>query len=499
MKHKEDLFHLIKSMSRSEKRYFKIEASRWKNNETRYLELYELLNGMNVYDEDKLKQRFPRNLSADKNYLYEVLLKNIRDFRRSGSCFVRIRELIFDAKNLYKRGLYAQVENRLAEAKNLAKEVGDHLALLEINQFEPFISWHTNKDFITHIKSLFEERRAIEQRLKDEIKYTEWSYLLSMAFKKEMSLDEMEELEEPLEVLQSIATDKGRLAKVKDHARRRLYQCLAIHAQMSGDHTTAATYFEQVVNWWKDYKKYKSEEFSRYIVDVSNLINAYYKIEAFDEVWTQIERLEGEANDDMEVKGLVFLKATLFKILFFLNTGAIQDLSKLSKVIEAGLKKYQLNEGSRITLISNMAVYCFCCEEFSECIDWCEKVIKQRSKSETRIKDQLGLQLLWLMSKIEIDEVDDVENAFRSTYRFLKQRHAFEEEHFEFILYHLLKNYVSLFGREKKEHLGAIRDELQLLVQQKAPNIPLDLHELGQYWAESRLGKTPIMEVIKKK
>ncbi len=498
MKQKEDLFHLIQSMTKSEKRYFTIEANKWSKNDTRYLELYHQINGMKVYDEEKLKQRFPRNLSTDKNYLYEALLKNIRDFSRNSSCFARIRELIFDAKNLYKRGLYSQVENRLADAKSLAEEVGDHLALLEINRLETFISWYTNKDFIAHIKSLFQERKLIERKLQDEFQYTELSYLLSIAFKKEMDLDDTPELRGPLESLELLSSHPDQLDEVTDHGQRRLFQCLAIQAQMSGDHITAARYFEKTVDWWKGFKKYKEEEFSRYIVDVSNLINAYYKIDAFESVWEQIERLEGEMNDDMEVKGLVFLKATLFKILFFMNTGSVQDLSALGERIEEGLKKFQLNEGSRITLISNMAVYCFCCQDFEQCILWCEKVIKQRNKPETRIKDQIGLQLLWLMSIMEGDVIEDIENALRSTRRFLKQRNVLEPDCFELFLFNLLKDLLPLYGRERTAHFKKIKDELtdsETIYQ----NIPLDIQEVGQYWAESSLTGEPIMDIIRKK
>ncbi len=497
MKHKEDLFHLIKSMSKSEKRYFTIEASKWGNSETKYLELYQFINGMKSYDEEVLKKKFPKNLSADKNYLYESLLKNLRDFKRNSSFYSRIRELIMDAKNLYKRGLYSQVENRLVEAKSLAMEIGDQLALLEINKLEPFISWHTNKDFIQHINTLFDERKQIQSSLNAEFKFTELSYLLSMVFKKGVSLEEWLESHPDLQKMMEIISKPDQSVKVDYHAKRRLHQCNAIHAQMSGEHERASASFAEVVDWWKDYKKYKSEEFSRYVVDVSNLINAYYKIEAFDKVWEQIERLEEEATDDIEVKGLIFLKTSIFKILFFLNTGKAEDLNQLGEKINHGLSKYQLNEGSRISLISNMAVYGFCCENFDKCIEWCEKVTKQRNKSETRIRDQVGLQLLWLMSKIELDNIDEIENAFRSVRRFLKQKEVFEEGRFEYTFFHLLKNLAPLFGRERTAHWGKIKEELSNTILQAETAVPLDLNELGVYWAESRSNGKSILEIIR--
>jgi len=499
MKQKEDLYHLIQSMSRSEKRYFTVEAGKGGNHATRYLELFQLIRNMKTYDEEALREKFPRNLSADKNYLYESLLKTLRDYRRHSSSFTRIRELIMDARHLYKRGLHSQVENRLSEAKALAEEVGDQLALLEINKLEPFFRWHTEKDFVQQVNLLFEERKQLQAQLNAEFKYTELSYLLSAALKNGMDHQAVQQLVNDPSDLDELQQMELPPPEATHLARRRFFQCKALYAQINGDDQQAAHYYAQVVDWWKDYEKYKGEEFSRYILDIGNLINAYYNVEAFGEVWNQIKRLEQEKerNDDTEVKGLIFVKSSIFKILYFINTGEQQDLNTWSDMIKAGINKYQLNEGSRITLIGNMAIYCFCREDFKKCEEWCEMVTKQRSKTETNHKDQIGLSLLWLLAKIEQDDIDATDNALRSVKRFLKKMDAFSGDGFEKLFYELLKDLIPLYGKERKKHLQHIIDTLKELEQKKEIHIPLDLHELGEIWAESRLTGEAILEVIR--
>ncbi|MGB0477489.1 MAG: hypothetical protein ACPGHV_04555 [Flavobacteriaceae bacterium] len=52
---KESLFQLIKSLSKSEKRQFKLYANRLQSNsDTKFIALFNLLDKMNVYDEQKI-------------------------------------------------------------------------------------------------------------------------------------------------------------------------------------------------------------------------------------------------------------------------------------------------------------------------------------------------------------------------------------------------------------------------------------------------------------
>ena len=78
---------------------------------------------MDEYDEIKLKKKFAKTLHADKSYLYEAILRSMRDYRSASSRAARIKEMILDYKYLYERGLYRQSDERLQEAKELATEL----------------------------------------------------------------------------------------------------------------------------------------------------------------------------------------------------------------------------------------------------------------------------------------------------------------------------------------------------------------------------------------
>ena len=91
---KTDLYQLIKAMSKTEKRYFSIDAKKSGKDSARYLKLFQVINEMEEWDNEKLKRRFKQNLSADKKYLYEAILRSMRDYRSTKSKAAQVKEKI---------------------------------------------------------------------------------------------------------------------------------------------------------------------------------------------------------------------------------------------------------------------------------------------------------------------------------------------------------------------------------------------------------------------
>ena len=137
-KGREDLFHLIQSMSKSEKRYFKMESKKAGNKTSNHVKLFDAINNLEEYDEEVLKkklrkEKFIQHLSAEKRYLYQAVLRSIRNFRGDQSIFAQIKTMVVDANYLLERALYDQAENILDKAQKLAEKIDDTVSLLEIN------------------------------------------------------------------------------------------------------------------------------------------------------------------------------------------------------------------------------------------------------------------------------------------------------------------------------------------------------------------------------
>jgi len=78
----DNLFQLIKSLSKNEKRYFRLSASTHKRR-TQHLQLFSILDRQQEYDEAAVReffreQGFTEQLHVARNYLYRMILRSLR-------------------------------------------------------------------------------------------------------------------------------------------------------------------------------------------------------------------------------------------------------------------------------------------------------------------------------------------------------------------------------------------------------------------------------------
>ncbi len=131
------LFSLIKSLSPSEKRHFRLSVNPTiGGEETLYMQLFSVLDKQKTYNEEKLTQKIPKlkssQLSNLKANLYKQLLSSLRVQERNNSPMINLREQIDFALVLYNKGMYKASLNMLEKAKKIAhaKELSSHLYLI---------------------------------------------------------------------------------------------------------------------------------------------------------------------------------------------------------------------------------------------------------------------------------------------------------------------------------------------------------------------------------
>jgi hypothetical protein len=73
----DDLKFLIDSLTKGEKRLFKLQSNLL-NGDKLYLNLFEALEKQKTFNDAELKQLFPKNLSVAKNYLFESIINSIQ-------------------------------------------------------------------------------------------------------------------------------------------------------------------------------------------------------------------------------------------------------------------------------------------------------------------------------------------------------------------------------------------------------------------------------------
>ncbi len=122
---KEPLFALIKSLNSTEKAYFKKFVGADEN--SNYLKLFDAINSLPDYDEEKILkkfrgEKFGKNLSVSKSYLFELIMDSLRSYHRNRSFTLKAENMLGNLRILQEKGLTEIFEKQLEKAKEFAEK-----------------------------------------------------------------------------------------------------------------------------------------------------------------------------------------------------------------------------------------------------------------------------------------------------------------------------------------------------------------------------------------
>ena len=175
---KDQLFTLIQSLTKSEKRHFTLSVNRLHNaSNSKFLQLFDVIDKYPDYDEDqilkKLKGTEKKHLPNLKRHLYKQILTSLRLTHINKKIDIQIREQIDFARILYGKGMYMQSLRILERIKKTAEDHHQDILHLEILEFQKMIEARhitrsrqtgkmkgllesaTRRSFVTYAASLF--------------------------------------------------------------------------------------------------------------------------------------------------------------------------------------------------------------------------------------------------------------------------------------------------------------------------------------------------------
>ena len=140
---KDFLFVLIKSLSTSEKRQFKLYVNRLGINvDAKFLLLFSELDKMKEYNEEIILEKkisSKLQLSNLKAHLYKQILVSLRLNPSHQNNRMQLREQLDFANILYQKGLHKQALKILDKAKQSALELDEKTIASEIIELEKVI------------------------------------------------------------------------------------------------------------------------------------------------------------------------------------------------------------------------------------------------------------------------------------------------------------------------------------------------------------------------
>ncbi len=500
------LFHLIKSLSSSEKRNFKSFAERQKRStDKHYLLLFEHISKQENYNEEIVKQKFKgNNLPRAKNYLKEIILHSLQETNRNYCVAEKIHTHMNRAKVLLQRECSEEALKVLKIAKKKAIEYEFFEQVLAIIKIEKDI-YETTNDYFSEklVDKLYREQQEYLEKMQNLSGYWRLFKLIHGHHKKSRVLRsniDKAKLQQIMahKLLQNASSALSFTAKTYFYHTQSTYNLMNSNVELAYKNNKAHyELFEKNKEKAKLYPKKHWSTLYNYLTDCMLL-------EKYEELDIGIKKLKTIAQKDI-YKKMPDVEATLFRQINILSINAYTNQNKFNEAlalipdIKKGLKKYAAIISKVHTMdLKYMMVYTyFACGKYPDALDVLEDLLSDNEKEVQ--KPLLGFARIFkLILLYELEQHNYFESQIGTAKRWLKYRHIFYE--MEKVFFKEMEIiFTATSKREKKEKFTKLKETIIELQKNDEKERAVNNYFDFITWIDTHLTGKSYVELRKKK
>lgn len=503
---KDDLFQLIKSLGKGEKRHFKLYMQRKPAGaELKVVQLFDALDKMEDYDEALLLKRHPgitkQQLSNLKAGLYRHILTSLRLIRDAENLDLQIHEMLDHARILYNKGLYLQSLNVLQRLKQLAAQYHQLTYLEQAIFFEKKIeAMYITRSMASRADLLAGESEKVQAHLQRVNRLSSLSLQLYSWYIQHGHARNKRDRD-------AITWFYNAHVPAEAHRLTSFYEKLYLYQSRSWLAFILQDYLKYYQNSLRWVELYRAEpamvrvETIQYIKGMHNLLGAYYHLKKADQFNETLSELEGffhsdwvQANDNYKIQTFIYLYTS--KIHHHFLRGTFTEGLPLIPEILGGLSEYEhyIDRHRVLVFYYKLACLYFGSGNNDGAIDLLNRIIQLRA--DLRIDLQCYARLLHLIAHYELGNHDLLPYLIKSVYRFMAKM-----ENLSYV---------------EEAMLRFLRDSLQLTLHEVRPKLQQLLEKLKKYehrvsearafayldvvsWLEGKLAGVPVGTIIRRK
>jgi hypothetical protein len=505
MKATDELFLLIKSLSKTEKGYFKKFSSiHAKSKETGYQKLFDTINKQNEYNEELLKKSlkgepFLQYLSTAKYNLYNFILKSQRFYHENMSEDVVLLDLLKDVEFLHSKGLYSPCEKLLNKAKGIASEYGRDLILLGVYNLQHRLNVShyslekqrriSHQDYEDQIRILGQYTRFIEYRkIFDDLMYT--NIVQGQKIRNEQHIQELNSfMDNPFIKDTSMATSL--------HSKGLYHKIWGRYYFSTGELEKAAEHQRLFVEIIESDLLRKKEDEGYYIGAMNELMNTLLDMGKLEEAKQILRKLKALPQDTQHLKIKVFQYASVAELRVCEYGGEFEYGMSLIPDIETklGLYKGRLHKIYDLVIHYQISSLYFMSGKFSKSLMWRNKMLFE---CDMHSKEDVvcASKIMNLINHFELGNTDILEFALRSTYRYLYQKKRIYK-HEKLVLDFIRKLCLLETERDLREAFISLKQRILLLQNDRYEKNSFGFDIVS--WIESRIEGRPLQEIVREK
>lgn len=510
MKPTQELYQLIKSLSKTEKTYFRKFASRHQKENNTLTKLFgeldrKKLNGH--YSEEDLKQKFKnenfiKQLPVTKNYLYNNILKSLNLYYTEDNADLKLSLIINNAAILYQKELFTHSLKEIKRAKLLAQKLDKPSKLLE--------AIHIERKALRVISSLneveselmqnYEEEREVLDKLKNICEYRNlYDKMVILATAKGICVSRNK-----INTFDDILNNK----LLKNYKNAKYFQSRTVYFVMHcfinnllGEKEKSYNYGKQCLELIGDSPENKSIAVYEYLLILQELMIVSHYKGNLNESQSYFEKLIEEETKLLKytpkkVRNFLVIRTLTAKMNLNSSLGRFEDNLKIIPIL---LKSYDENSKDSyrdeviVTDFLVAATY-FSLGRYDDSIYHINRIANSKA-FELREDIQVSYRIFNLILHYELGHMGSLEYYVRSTFRYLKKLNKLTR--FENLLFDFLKQSQHANNEnEMKQLFIDTREKLKLYTDDAPPM--LQVINLDA-WLESKIDKRKYYDVVRER
>ena len=504
--HRDTLFVLIKSLSKSEKRQFKLYVGRLGvNTDAKFLALFNLLDRMKTYNEKQILDSGivkKAQLSNLKAHLYKQILVSLRLNPVNQNIRVQIREQLDFATILYQKGLYKQSLKILDKAKNFAIENEEKNVAYEIVELEKIIE----TQYITRsIPDRADELAVQAKKLSAQNVMTSKLSNLSLQLYGMMLKVGYVRNDEDLQSVKGYFENHLPAYRLEDLGFREklwLYKAHLWYSLLTQDFLSSYKYASKWVDLFYDNEDMIALNPVFFLKGNHYLLESLFFVKYSTQFKETLERLETQVSNvrfpqNDNIASLAFLYVNSNKLNLHFLEGTFSKGMYLVNIVEYGIKKHKdrIDEHHVMLLYYKIACLYFGNADHKNCILYLKRIITNKN---LKMREDLMCfaRVLSLVAHYEAGMDYHLEVQLKSTYKFLLKMNNLQAVQLEMIKF--LRRLGDIYPSELQNEFQKLYQELKKYEHhpyEKRAFLYLDILS----WLESHLQNKPVSEIIREK
>jgi hypothetical protein len=509
-KAQDHLHRLIRSMSRAEKRYFKVHSGRHVGDgQAKYHKLFDAIAAVEEYDEQAViaqfsSEAFTHRFAITKRRLYESVLESLEAFHAEGSIDARLGRMLHTIRLLHDRSLYDDAAKLLHSFERLARAHDRQPMLLAAMEWQRRLAERDNYVHATEqqLNELAERRAAleVEQSELDGL----WALktrIFLLLYRKGLARDAAT-LKALNDLLKDPLLDEKRPALSAKAAYLRHHIRSAVAFTMNDLPTCYAQLNANLQLFESEHDRFEQEP--QVVLSVlGNLAFVCVALGRFDEARIHLMSFRNAPSawnmpetEDLDLK--LFNTSMSLELGMHLRAGRPDLALELVPQIERGLDRYgeRIGPMRRTGFLYQIAYAHFMAGLKEPALRWTNRLLDGLRTDDASDLAAAG-RTLYLALLIESGKRDLLGYALRNTERFFQNRERMHR--FEPLLLELVRQWSK--ARNADEEMKAFQHGMSTMG--GLMNDPLERSMIDQFdalaWTESKVTGRPMAELVRER